>query len=201
MKVVERIWDLEFVVMEDLLPAPRTLRLAEQAAKPSSLQESLFGALNQFQATQQHRAQRRVTDVTTWVRYFTLYMAVLVKKAPGMVPSMVAHLHTVVRLHQRASHQLAWLEYDPHFRMELAATKDRAKQQAKQPRKAVCRLFNPAPKGRPYGSECIFAHRCTSCGVIDDHGLVSCRSLLGSSRAPEEPGRFQGHSFFCRMRR
>jgi hypothetical protein len=123
MKVVERIWDLEFVVMEDLLPAPRTLRLAEQAAKSSLLQESLVGALNQFQATQQHRAQRRVTDVTTWVRCFTLYMAVLAKKASGMIPGMVAHLHTDVRLDQRASHRL---EYDLQFRMELASAKDRA---------------------------------------------------------------------------
>ena len=48
-----------------------------------------------------------------------MYMAVLSK----MVPSMVAHLHTVRRLYQRA---LAWLEYDIQFRMELAASADRA---------------------------------------------------------------------------
>ena len=58
MKVVEKIWNLEFVEMEDLLPAPRSLRLAEQGAVPSSLQDSLVGALSHFQALQQHRSQR-----------------------------------------------------------------------------------------------------------------------------------------------
>ena len=42
-----------------------------------------------------------------------------------MVPSMVAHFSTVLRLQQRASHHTAWLEYDIHFRMELAASADR----------------------------------------------------------------------------
>ena len=102
MRVVERIWSLQFVEMEDLLPAPRSLRLAEQGASPKSLQDSLVGALSHFQALQQHKAQRRVTDITTWVKCFSLYMAVLAKKEPTMVPSMVAHLHTVLRLHQRA---------------------------------------------------------------------------------------------------
>ena len=39
---------------------------------------------------------------------------------------MVVHLHTVLRLHQRASYQLALLEYDVQFRMELAASTDRS---------------------------------------------------------------------------
>ena len=106
--VVQKVWNLEFVEMEDFL---RSLRLAEQRA---ALQESLVGALIQFQALQQHKAQRRVTDVVTWVRCFSLFMVVLSKKVPGMVPSMVAHLHTVLRLHQRASF------HNIQFHMELA---------------------------------------------------------------------------------
>ena len=43
MRVVERIWNLEFVEMEDLLPAPRSLCLAEQGTSPKSLQDSLVG--------------------------------------------------------------------------------------------------------------------------------------------------------------
>ena len=125
MRVVERIWNLEFVEMEDLLPAPRSLRLAEQGTTPKSLQDSLVGALSHFQALQQHKAQRRVSDITTWVKCFSLYMAVLAKSEPAMVPSMVAHLHTVLHLHQRAIQHLAWLEYDIQFRMELAASVDK----------------------------------------------------------------------------
>ena len=53
-------------------------------------------------------------------------MAVLSKKSAEIVPSMVAHLHTVLRLQKKATSQLAWLEYDIQFRMELAASADRA---------------------------------------------------------------------------
>ena len=125
-KLVDKVWNLEYVEMEEFLPTPRALRIAEQGSPSHSLQDSLVGALNQFQALQQQKSQRRVMDITTWVRCFTLYMAVLSVKAPEMVPSMVAHLHTVLRLQQRSSHLLAWLEYDIQFRMEMAASADRA---------------------------------------------------------------------------
>ena len=125
MKLVEKVWNLDYVDMEEFLPTPRSLRLAEQGRSSTSLQESLVGAFSQFQALQQQKTQKRVTDITTWSRCFTLYMAVLSKKAPEMVPSMVAHLHTVYRLQEKAASQLAWLEYDIQYRMELAASNDR----------------------------------------------------------------------------
>jgi len=160
-----------------------------------------------------------------------LYMAVMSKKSAEPIPSMVAHLHTVHRLQQKASSQLAWLEYDIQFRMELAASADRAwtcgdpwqyisclpgpsslgdpfdvsevdtqppqrtgmgklkrlaelegdrgnKPPAKKPKKAgVCRLFNTAPNGCPYGKECIFIHRCNNCGAVNEHRR-SVRELL-----------------------
>ena len=123
LKLVEKAWNLDYVDMEEFLPAPRALRLAEQGRASTSLQESLVGAFSEFQAQQQ---QRRVTDRFTWIRCFTIYVAVLSKKAADMVPSMLAHLHTVIRLQQNSGNQLAWLEYDIQFRMELAASAHRA---------------------------------------------------------------------------
>ena len=83
-KQVEKVWGLEFVDMEDFLPAPRSLRLAEQGTAAPSFQESLVGALNQFQAIQwQKKSNRRVTDAATWVKCFTLYIAVMAKKKGG----------------------------------------------------------------------------------------------------------------------
>ena len=200
------------------------LGLAEQGNPSYSLQDSLVGALNQFQAIQQQKSQRRVMNITTWV-CFSLYMAVLSTRAPEMVPSMVAHLHTVLRLQQRASHNLAWLEYDIQFRMEMAASADRVwkcgdpwqyvaclpgqhlpndpfevaeldtlpalKGKGKRPliqegergvprpplkkqKKGVCRLHNTTSGGCPYGRDCIFSHRCTGCGAMDEHGRISC---------------------------
>ena len=57
MKLVDRIWNLEYVDMEEFLPAPQSLHLAEQGKPAPSLQESLVTAFNQFQAIQNHRTQ------------------------------------------------------------------------------------------------------------------------------------------------
>ena len=50
--------------MEEFLPVPRSLLMAEQD-KPVSLQESLVGAFSQFQAMQQRKAKRQVLDIMT----------------------------------------------------------------------------------------------------------------------------------------
>ena len=43
-----------------------------------------------------HKAQCRVTDITTWVKCFSrYYIALLAKKEPSMFPSMVGHMHNV----------------------------------------------------------------------------------------------------------
>ena len=44
----------------------------------------------------------------------------------------------------------------------------------KKAKKEVCRLHNTAPNGCPYGKDCIFTHRCTSCGATDEHGRIAC---------------------------
>ena len=65
MKTVEKVWSGEYIDTEEFLPAPRSLRLAEQRKAASTLQESLVGALNKFQAAQGQRAQYRVMDIMT----------------------------------------------------------------------------------------------------------------------------------------
>ena len=101
-KLVDRIWNLEYVDMEEFLPAPQSLRLAEQGKPVPSLQESLVWAFNQFQAIRSQRTQRRVLDAITWMKCFTLYIAMMAKQRSDMVQCMVAHLHTVLKLHQKA---------------------------------------------------------------------------------------------------
>ena len=209
--------------IEEFLPTPHALCIVEQGNPSYSVPDSLVGALNQVQAIQQQKSQRPVMDITTWVRYFMLYMAVLSSRVPEMVPSMVAHLHTVLHLQQRASHNLAWFEYDIKFRMEMADSADLAwkcgdpwqymasawpaspkrplcggrgghhigyKGKRKAPAESggrerspnltpekveegICRLHNTTLWGFPYGRECIFSHRCTGCGAMDEHGHIS----------------------------
>lgn len=61
----------------------------------------MVGAFSHFTALQQQKAQRRVVDISTWTRCFTLYITVLSKKAPNMVLSIVTHLHTVLYAYNR----------------------------------------------------------------------------------------------------
>ena len=56
-KLVEKVWNFEFVEMEEFLPEPRSLRIVEQGSSSQSFQDSLGGALSQFQARQQHNSQ------------------------------------------------------------------------------------------------------------------------------------------------
>ena len=49
----------------------------------------------------------------------------MAKQQCDMVQCMVAHLHTVLKLHQKAPKSVAWLEYDIQFRMKMAAQEDR----------------------------------------------------------------------------
>ena len=111
LKLVEKVWRIEYIEMEEFLPAPRSLQLVEQGRPAPSFQESLVGALNQFQVLQQdQRSQWHIMDLVTWIRCFTHYMAAMAKKQAELIPAMVAHLHTVVRLQQKAPHNGAWLE-------------------------------------------------------------------------------------------
>ena len=192
MKLVEKVWNLEYVDMEEFLPAPPIPEI----------------------------------------------IIILSNKAADMVPSMVAHLHTVLRLQQKASSQLEGLKYDILFRMKLAASVDRSwtvgdpwqyvsclpvplqspdpfevaelevpaggkskgkrpaeqeadkssRQPLKKVQKGVCQLHNTAPNGCPYGKECIFLHRCSGCGVVNEHGRTTCpkpgQAAAQNSQAP-----------------
>ena len=124
-KLVERAWSSDYVDMEEFLPALRLLHVVEQE-KSTTLQDSLVGALSQFQAIQQQQqTQHSGMDILAWTKCFTLYLTVVAKKWPEMIPSMVAHLHTVLKLSQKVARSRAWYEYNVHFRMEMAASEDR----------------------------------------------------------------------------
>ena len=172
---------------------------------------------------------------------------------------MVSHLHTVLWLFQKAPGNIAWLEYDAQFRMEMAASEDKtwtsgdlwqyitclpgpstimdpfslteqstntskesdiqpisvdddivqssegknkrpwgsttmkgvgtSRPPAKRPKRpGTCRLFNKAPAGCPYGQDCMFTHRCATCGTLGDHGAASCRML--PHRFPDNKAQF-----------
>ena len=106
-RLAQHIWDLEFVEMEDFLPLNRIIQALESLEGASSLP----GSLPQQQG-------RRVLDISTWVRCFTLYIAVMSQKMPDLVPSMTAYLHTVVKLEQSVG-GMSWFQYDWKARRDV----------------------------------------------------------------------------------
>ena len=116
-KLAPKIWDLEFVEMEEFLPTNRTVQALDQFT-PESLRDGVLGALHQFQ--QQQQQGRRRADIMTWTRLFSLYVAVMAKRRAELVPPMIAHLHAVLRL-QQSRGGMAWLQYDWKARREMNA--------------------------------------------------------------------------------
>ena len=101
---------------------------------------------------------KRVTDLMTWVRCFTLYIAVMSQKRPELTVPMTAHLHMVMRLHCLGG--LAWFHYDWKARRETCAMGPTEWGKC-DPRQLLCTPgggfmedpFDPLPEGTPSGKE------------------------------------------------
>ena len=111
-KLAQKIWNLEFVEMEEFLPSNKTIQAMEN---PISMQEGIMGALQQLQ-----QPNKRVVDILTWVRCFSLYIAVMAARHHDLVAPMTSHMHTVMRL-QAMYGGMSWIQYDWQARREMNA--------------------------------------------------------------------------------
>ena len=111
-KLAQKIWDLEFVEMEEFLPNNKAIQAMEN---PVSIQEGIVGALQQLQ-----QPNKRVMDILTWIRCFSLYIAVMAAKRHDLVAPMTSHMHTVMRL-QAMYVGMSWIQYDWRSRREMNA--------------------------------------------------------------------------------
>ena len=111
-KLAQKIWDLEFVEMEEFLPNNKAIQAMEN---PVSIQEGIVGALQQLQ-----QPNKRVMDILTWIRCFSLYIAVMAAKRHDLVAPMTSHMHTVMRL-QAMYGGMSWIQYDWRSRREMNA--------------------------------------------------------------------------------
>ena len=110
-KLAQHIWELDFTDMEEFLPINKTIQALELARITETGRQR---AMHQVQ-----QQAKRVTDLMTWVRCFTLYIAVMSQKRPELTVPMTAHLHMVIRLHCLA--WLAWFHYNWKARRETCA--------------------------------------------------------------------------------
>ena len=153
-KLAQKIWDLEFVEMEEFLPTNRTLQALDQFT-PESPQDGVLGALHQLQQQQ----GCRVADIMTWTRCFSHYVAAMAKKWAELVP----YITTSASTRGASTSAQSWqIELEAQLSTHRGVVLNH-----------VSNLFNQAPAGCPYGEDCIFAHRCSKCRQ-EDHGRRSC---------------------------
>ena len=106
-KLAQRIWALKFIEMEEFLPTNKMVQSLESGGgAPGS--------------SGTHSQSKQVADIITWVRCFSLYLAVMAQRRANIVAPMVSHLHAVIKLHQNVL-GMAWLQYDWKARREMSA--------------------------------------------------------------------------------
>ena len=108
-KLVARIWELDFIEMDELLPSNRAIQALERIGSEEAGTSSSAGlALSQ---------KRRTTDVMAWVRCFNLYTAIMSQRRLELIGPMAAHFLTI---HNAGG--LVWYQYDWRTRRESCAT-------------------------------------------------------------------------------
>ena len=114
-KLIERIRHWEYVDLAFLLDDHR---------QPESFifQPSGCGQILIIDQEQAQRRRRQITDILSWVKAFSRYMAVLTSAdstTPTQATGLIAHLHLILQLSQELGPQ--WMKYDVDFRQWAAA--------------------------------------------------------------------------------
>ena len=115
-KTYDKILRWEFVDMAELQPVGVLDKLS---LEPDPHRFVILPGLEVAQAR-----KKPIRDLLTWIQCFNIYIAVVAKKHPDMVPEMLAHMLIVMRA-QREYEEPAWRLYDEAFRDKAAATGNR----------------------------------------------------------------------------
>ena len=187
-RLVEKIRKWEYVNLMDLLKDPATKHLV-----------LVNGQLMALRTDQRPRSSKTITDIFTWLRAFSVFMAVLLSSEDTTkeeAAGLAAHCYLILQM-SKDLQGAQWAQYDQDFREWAAAKGIRqwgelnftiygrclATQQpchteltstgSKQKRKLdnnVCYRWND---GLPCNiSTCRYAHRCRLCGGI--HRATDC---------------------------
>ena len=113
-KLVQRIINLEFVEMSELMP--ESWLAAEGGDVDVSGQTKVVSLFPR-------RRRAPVTDIMVWVQCFAAMVGVLSTKHPDKVPEFMAYLSLIVKC-SRDYEGYGWVLYDRAFRRQVAVTKD-----------------------------------------------------------------------------
>ena len=113
-KLVQRVVNLEFVEMYELLP--ESWLVAEGNDSEGGGHEKLLALFPK-------RRRAPVTDVLVWVQCFSAMVGALSTTYPDKVPEFMAYQALIVKC-SRDYEGLGWVMYDRAFRRQVAVTKD-----------------------------------------------------------------------------
>ena len=109
-RLVQRIVNLEFVEMAELLPEAW---LYDEVTEPAS--RCCSNALK--------RRKTIITDILRWAQCFGALVSVLSTRYPDKVPEFMAYQATIIKC-SREFEGLGWLQYDRAYRRQVAMTKE-----------------------------------------------------------------------------
>ena len=111
-KLATKIRAWKFVDMSEMLPE----FWWQEAGKDDDTQSR--------STTSQPRRRKKVTDITSWLQCYGLYVSVLASHCPEAIPELMAYMITVLRVSQDFEGS-SWVTYDSAFRRQAEATGDR----------------------------------------------------------------------------
>ena len=108
-RLVDRIRRWEYIEMCELLPE----LLADQKGGD--------GAGKQMSRA---KGRKRVQEIAVWLQCFAVFVGVVAKFEPDVVPGLMAYMVSIIRASQEYE-GAAWVAYDAAFRRQVAATGQR----------------------------------------------------------------------------
>ena len=110
-KLCDRIWDNQYVNMQELLPA--------RLGAPDPSWKDLIEAVSKGKSTNMGKT---IKSIEQWVACFNNYMIVMAMKHPERLLDLLAYSSKIVEA-SRCYEGTPWLAYDVHFRKQAAARK------------------------------------------------------------------------------
>ena len=156
-KLVQKIQNLEFIDLEELLPNPRS-------HLDTVLLQQQDGVLIIQSIENLKKRKPRITVYPQWVEAFAVYTAVIAQKYPQAIPDLMAY--QVLIKEASTLEGARWLSYDQEFQERAAAKK--LKHWGERDPNLWAKFFSNTTPG---------THTCHYCGG-EGHGTEDCRYVV-----------------------
>lgn len=188
-RLAERIKRWEFVEMHELLPELLASQKAEDGGekRPNTV-----------------KGRRRVKDIAVWLQCFAVWVSVVSRSFPEVVPELMAYMASIIRASQEYE-GAAWEAYDAAFRRQAAATGQREWSKINPTLYTICFTGKACRSQRC--DICLSAtHKTVECyGAVDEDPDMSRRvravesAMVAFSSSTHETSRERKRNDICRL--